>query len=46
VYAGASLWYDAVAALGDLIEAAPQDRALQERRSALLRQVGLPTGVE
>jgi hypothetical protein len=46
VYAGASLWYDAVAALGDLIEASPQDRALQERRSALLKQVGLPNGIE
>ena len=46
VYAGASLWYDAVAALGDLIEASPQDRALHERRSALLKQVGLPNGIE
>jgi hypothetical protein len=46
VYAAASLWYDAVAALGDLIEALPQDRALQARRSALLQQVGLPNGIE
>jgi uncharacterized protein DUF928 len=46
VYAGASLWYDAMAALGDLIDEAPQDRALLERRSTLLRQVGLPAGIE
>lgn len=46
VYAGASLWYDALAALGDLIEEAPRDRGLVERRSALLQQVGLPAGIE
>ena len=46
VYAGASLWYDALAALGDLIEEAPRDQALLERRSTLLRQVGLPPGIE
>jgi hypothetical protein len=46
VYAGASLWYDAIAALGELIDEAPRDRALLERRSALLRQVGLPAGIE
>ncbi|HEU5323458.1 MAG TPA: DUF928 domain-containing protein [Methylomirabilota bacterium] len=42
VYADAGLWYDALATLGDLIDQAPQDRALLEQRSALLRQVGLP----
>jgi hypothetical protein len=46
VYAGASLWYDAMAALGDLIDEAPGNRGLIERRSALLRQVGLPAGIE
>jgi len=46
VYAGASLWYDALAALGELIDEAPRDRALVERRSTLLRQVGLPAGIE
>jgi hypothetical protein len=46
VYAEASLWYDAIAAFGELIDAAPQDRGLLERRSALLRQVGLPNGIE
>lgn len=42
LYAEAGLWYDAVAALGELIDQAPSDRALVEQRSALLRQVGLP----
>jgi len=42
LYAQAGLWYDALAAIGDLIDQAPQDRSLQEQRSALLRQVGLP----
>ena len=39
LYAEAGLWYDAVAALGDLIDRAPTDRALLDQRSALLRQV-------
>ena len=42
LYAEAGLWYDALAAIGDLIEQAPQDTALVNQRSALLRQVGLP----
>jgi hypothetical protein len=42
LFAGAGLWYDAVAALGDLLEAAPRDRMLLEERAALLRQAGLP----
>jgi hypothetical protein len=42
VYAEAGLWYDAVAALGELIDRAPTDRGLLDQRSALLRQVGLP----
>jgi len=42
LYAEAGLWYDAVAALGDLIDRAPTDKALLDERSALLRQVGLP----
>lgn len=46
VYAGAGLWYDALASLGDLIDEAPGDRALLDRRSALLRQVGLPPDIE
>lgn len=46
VYAGASLWYDALAALGELIDEAPGNWALREQRSALLQQVGLPAGIE
>ena len=42
LYAEASLWYDAIAILSDLIEAAPQERVLRQQRAALLRQVGLP----
>ena len=42
VYAEAGLWYDAVAALGDLIDRTPTDKALLDQRAALLRQVGLP----
>ena len=42
LYAEAGLWYDAVAALGELIDRAPTDKALLDERSALLRQVGLP----
>lgn len=46
VYASASLWYDALASLGDLIDEAPGNRALVAQRSALLQQVGLPAGIE
>jgi Domain of Unknown Function (DUF928) len=42
LYAGAGLWYDAMTALNDLIDEAPQNQALRAQRSALLRQVGLP----
>jgi hypothetical protein len=42
IYAAAGLWYDALGAIGDLIDQAPQDRSLLDQRSALLRQVGLP----
>jgi hypothetical protein len=42
LYAEAGLWYDAVAALGELIDQTPTDRTLVEQRAALLRQVGLP----
>jgi hypothetical protein len=44
VYGEAGLWYDTVAALSELIEAAPQDQALRQQRTALLSQVGL-TGI-
>jgi hypothetical protein len=42
LYAEAGLWYDAIATLGELLEQAPNDGALMEQRSALLRQIGLP----
>jgi hypothetical protein len=41
IYAEAGLWYDAVMAVSQLIDAAPQDRALRRQRAALLAQVGL-----
>ena len=42
LYAEAGLWYDAIAAMNDLIDQSPGNQALREQRSALLRQVGLP----
>jgi hypothetical protein len=42
LYAEAGLWYDAVTAISELIEAAPQDQALRKERAAMLVQVGLP----
>lgn len=42
LYAEAGLWYDAVTALSELIEAEPQNAALRKQRAALLVQVGLP----
>ncbi|HXV80987.1 MAG TPA: DUF928 domain-containing protein [Candidatus Binatia bacterium] len=44
IYAEAGIWYDTVAAISELIEAAPQDQALRDQRTALLKQVGL-TGI-
>ncbi len=40
--AEAGFWYDALSALSELIEAAPQDSALRKQRAAMLVQVGLP----
>ena len=42
VYAGEGIWYDAIAALNQLIDESPQNAALKAQRSALLREVGLP----
>jgi len=42
VYAETGLWYDAVMALSDMIEAAPNNGLLRKQRAALLQQVGLP----
>jgi hypothetical protein len=44
LYGQAGLWYDTVAAISELIEAAPQDQAFRKERTALLSQVGL-TGI-
>jgi Domain of Unknown Function (DUF928) len=41
IYAEAGLWYDALTAISDLINAAPHDPALQQQRASLLEQVGL-----
>ncbi len=41
VYAGAGIWYDALAVLSDQIEVQPENLGLRETRSDLLRQVGL-----
>jgi len=41
LYVGASIWYDALATLSDLIAQNPQDKALRDQRTALLEQVGL-----
>ncbi|HWN08486.1 MAG TPA: DUF928 domain-containing protein [Pyrinomonadaceae bacterium] len=41
LYADAGMWYDAVAAISDMIDAAPQDQVLRKQRAELLSQVGL-----
>jgi hypothetical protein len=41
VYAEAGIWYDALAALSDQIEAQPGNKTLRQTRADLLRQVGL-----
>ena len=43
IYAEAGLWYDALGAISDLIDAAPQNQELHKQRTALLTQVGLPS---
>ena len=42
LYAAAGIWYDALTALSDLLDAAPYDPALRRQRASLLQQVGLP----
>ena len=46
IYAEAGLWYDAIAALSERIEAAPNDTDLRRQRAALLEQVGLREAAE
>jgi hypothetical protein len=41
IYADAGLWYDTLAVLSELIDAAPNDPALRQQRASLLAQVGL-----
>lgn len=41
VYAEEGIWYDALAAISKLIDAAPNDAALRRQRTELLEQVGL-----
>ena len=40
-YAAQGLWYDAMAAISDLIAAAPLNDSFRQQRAALLQQVGL-----
>jgi len=40
-YAGEGLWYDALDAVGQAVDAAPEDRVLRTVRAGLLDQVGL-----
>jgi len=42
LYAEAGFWYDALAAISDLIDAAPDDPVLRKQRASLLEQVDLP----
>lgn len=41
IYADAGVWYDALSALSDQIDAHPEDKALRQTRADLLQQVGL-----
>ena len=40
-YAQAGIWYDALDAISNAIEAHPDDASLREQRASLLKQVGL-----
>lgn len=46
VYAEEGLWYDAIAAVSDLIQASPKDPLLRKKRAALLQQAGLHEAAE
>lgn len=46
LYADAGIWYDALDALADQIEAQPGNKSLRETRSDLLRQVGLKAAAD
>ena len=42
IYAEAGVWYDALEAISNAIDALPDDASLREQRASLLKQVGLP----
>jgi Domain of Unknown Function (DUF928) len=42
LYAEAGVWYEALAAISDQIDNAPNDAVLRKQRATLLTQVGLP----
>src|SRR2546428_6198484 len=42
MYAEAGIWYDALDAISNAIDAHPEDASLREQRASLLRQIGLP----
>jgi hypothetical protein len=42
IYAEAGIWYDALEAISNAVDAQPQDASLREQRASLLTQVGLP----
>jgi hypothetical protein len=46
IYAEAGIWYDALGALSDQIDAHPDDQTLRLSRADLLRQVGLKTAAD
>ena len=45
-YASKGVWYDALSALSDQIDAAPKDATLRAERANLLQQVGLKAAAE
>lgn len=46
LYADAGIWYDALAALSDQIEAQPENKTLRQTRAELLGQVGLKAAAQ
>ncbi|MEA3187844.1 MAG: hypothetical protein QOD99_1674 [Chthoniobacter sp.] len=42
IYAQAGIWYDALEAISNAIDASPDDASLRAQRASLLKQVGLP----
>jgi hypothetical protein len=46
VYADAGIWYDALGALSDQIDAQPDNKSLRQSRADLLQQVGLKAAAQ